>query len=55
MFCYCKLEELLKQLQKKRDVKCEEDSTELKNVRSQMEYNSCCLEQRQREVEALVA
>ncbi|MFS7979062.1 putative kinetochore protein Nuf2 [Helianthus anomalus] len=48
------LEELLKQLQKERDVKCEEASKELNNVRSQMEYNHCGLEQRQREVEALV-
>ncbi|KAJ0700375.1 putative kinetochore protein Nuf2 [Helianthus annuus] len=49
------LEELLKQLQKERDVKCEEASKELNNVRSQMEYNHCGLEQSQREVEALVA
>ncbi|KAF5786569.1 putative kinetochore protein Nuf2 [Helianthus annuus] len=49
------LEELLKQLQKERDVKCEEASKELNNVRSQMEYDHCGLEQRQREVEALVA
>ncbi|KAI3712450.1 hypothetical protein L1987_71007 [Smallanthus sonchifolius] len=49
------LEELLKQLEKERDLKCEEASKELNNVRSQVEYNSRGLEQRQREVEALVA
>lgn len=49
------LEELLKQLEKERDVKFEEASKELNNVRSQVEYNSRGLEQRQRNVEALVA
>ncbi|KAK1414653.1 hypothetical protein QVD17_30402 [Tagetes erecta] len=49
------LEELLKQLEKERDLKCDEASKELNNVRSQVEYNSRGLEQRQREVEALVA
>ncbi|KAI3815420.1 hypothetical protein L1987_15087 [Smallanthus sonchifolius] len=48
------LEELLIQLEKERDLKCEEASKELNNVRSQVEYNSRGLEQRQREVEALV-
>ncbi|KAD2393033.1 hypothetical protein E3N88_40010 [Mikania micrantha] len=49
------LDELLKQLEKERDLKCEEASKELNNVRSQVEYNSRGLEQRQQEVEALVA
>lgn len=49
------LEELLKQLEKERDLKCEEASKELNNVRSQVEYNTRGLEQRQRNVEALVA
>ncbi|XP_076926287.1 kinetochore protein NUF2 homolog, partial [Bidens hawaiensis] len=49
------LEELLKQLEKERDVKCEEASKELKNEKLQVEYNKCGLEQRQREIEALVA
>ncbi|XP_076960048.1 kinetochore protein NUF2 homolog [Bidens hawaiensis] len=49
------LEELLKQLEKERDLKCEEASKELINVRSQVEYNSHGLQQRHREVEALAA
>ncbi|KAJ9538078.1 hypothetical protein OSB04_030811, partial [Centaurea solstitialis] len=49
------LEELLKQLEKERDLKCEEALKELNNVRSQVEYNRQGLEQRQRNVEALVA
>ncbi|KAI7726660.1 hypothetical protein M8C21_024063 [Ambrosia artemisiifolia] len=49
------LEELLKQLEKERDLKFEEASKELNNVRAQIEYNSGGLEQRQRDVEALVA
>ncbi|KAI7730084.1 hypothetical protein M8C21_022052 [Ambrosia artemisiifolia] len=49
------LEELLKHLEKERDLKSEEASKELNNVRAQMEHNSRGLEQRLREVEALVA
>ncbi|KAK9059602.1 hypothetical protein SSX86_020306 [Deinandra increscens subsp. villosa] len=48
------IEELLKQLEKERDLNCEEASKELNNVRSQVEYNRRGLEQREREVEALV-
>ncbi|KAK9078920.1 hypothetical protein SSX86_002979 [Deinandra increscens subsp. villosa] len=49
------LQELLKQLEKERDLKCEEASEELNNVRSQVEYNRRGLEQREHKVEALVA
>lgn len=49
------LEEILKQLKKERDLKREEASKELNNVRSQVEYNRRGLEQRQMNVEALVA
>ncbi|KAI3525617.1 hypothetical protein L1887_04526 [Cichorium endivia] len=48
------LEELLKQLEKEKDLKCEEASRELNNVRSQVEYNRNGLEQRQRNIEALI-
>ncbi|CAI9287154.1 unnamed protein product [Lactuca saligna] len=49
------LEELLQQLEKEKDLKCEEASKELNNVRSQVEYNRHGLEQRQKNIEALVA
>lgn len=49
------LEELLQQLEKEKDLKCEEASKEFNNVRSQVEYNRHGLEQRQKNIEALVA
>ncbi|KAJ9538202.1 hypothetical protein OSB04_030935 [Centaurea solstitialis] len=49
------LEELLKQLEKERDLKREEATKELNNVRSQVEYNSHGLKQRRRNIEALDA
>lgn len=49
------LEELLKQLEKEKDLKCEEASKELNNVRAQVEYNRRGLEQRERNAEALVS
>ncbi|KAL4588466.1 hypothetical protein LXL04_001357 [Taraxacum kok-saghyz] len=49
------LEELLQQLEKEKDLKCEEASKELNNVRSQVEFNRNGLEQRQKNIQALVA
>ncbi|PWA73249.1 hypothetical protein CTI12_AA263490 [Artemisia annua] len=49
------LEELLKQLEKEKDLKCEEASKELNNVRAQVEYNRSGLEERERNAEALVS
>ncbi|GKC14221.1 hypothetical protein Tco_1011003, partial [Tanacetum coccineum] len=49
------LEELQKQLEKEKDLKCEEASKELNNVRAQVEYNRRGLEQRERNAEALVS
>nr|GEX61438.1 probable kinetochore protein NUF2 [Tanacetum cinerariifolium] len=49
------LEELQKQLEKEKELKCEEASKELNNVRAQVEYNRRGLEQRERNAEALVS
>ncbi|PWA89466.1 hypothetical protein CTI12_AA111320 [Artemisia annua] len=48
-------EELLKQLEKEKDLKCEEASKEINNVRAQVEYNRRGLEQRERNAVALVS
>ena len=54
-FSVDQLEELLKQLEKEKDLKCEEASKELNNVRAQVEYNRRGLEQREMNAEALVS
>nr|XP_043626741.1 kinetochore protein NUF2 homolog [Erigeron canadensis] len=48
------LEELVKLTEKERDASCEEASKELNNVKSQLEFDRRGLEQRRRNVEALV-
>ena len=54
-FSVDQLEESLKQLEKEKDLKFEEASKELNNVRAQVEYNRRGLEQREMNAEALVS
>ncbi|KAG7977680.1 hypothetical protein I3843_05G042200 [Carya illinoinensis] len=48
------LDDLRKQLEKERDLKCEEATKEFNNMKSEVESRRCDLEARQRNVEAVV-